>query len=42
MIPILHMAYQHEVALPLNEDRITVASQLALADLGSTDGGWWL
>lgn len=41
MIPILHMAYQHEVTLPLNKGRITAVSQLALADLENGNGGWW-
>ncbi|NBD36816.1 MAG: hypothetical protein GVY30_12580 [Chloroflexi bacterium] len=41
MIPILHMAYHHEVALPLNEGPITGASQLTLTALGSENGGWW-
>jgi hypothetical protein len=40
MIPILHMAFHHEVHIPLNEAPISVDSFLSLAGTGGESAGW--
>ncbi len=41
MIPILHMAFHHEVHIPLNDSKITVDSLIALSS-GPDELGAWL
>lgn len=38
IIPILHMAYHHEVFIPLNDAKITVDSPIALVGLAAEKG----
>jgi hypothetical protein len=40
MIPILHMAFHHEVHIPLNDSKITVDSLVALSGVPDERGVW--